>query len=401
MKLAQLHKLIRPARTKLIVLVLDGLGGMPALQGQATELETAATPHLDALAENSLCGMLQSVSPGITPGSGAAHLALLGYDPIEFHVGGGVLAALGANFDLHSTDLAARGNLCTLDGQGNILDRHAGWFDPGKSEHICELLSQIRLPGIQIFCRPLNGSRMMVVFRGTGLSEEISDSDPQSPGHPPSHVQAYQPAGLSTAAMVNRFLEKARDILKRERPARHLLLRGFSKLPRWPQFSDLFGLRAAALSDYPIYRGLSRLLGLDLLDGGESLGERLSAINARWRDYDFFYLSLQHIERTGELGDFDLKVRMIEDVDREIPRLLELKPDVLAVTGDHAAPAFMRAHSWHPVPVMLHSRFCRPDAVDRFGERACLHGGLGPNFPAVALMPLMLANAMRLKRYGA
>ncbi len=401
MKSSQIQKLVRPARTKLMMLVIDGLGGLPAVNGQATELESAVTPHLDNLAENSLCGLQQAVSSGVTPGSGAAHLALLGYDPLEYRVGGGVLAALGVDFELHPTDLAARGNFCTLDARGDIIDRHAGWLDPSTGEYWCELLNQIRLPGVQIFTRPIRESRVVVVFRGQGLSEEISDSDPQSVGRPPVGVRANLPDSIRTAEIVNQFLEKSREILGRERPLKHLVLRGFSKLPHWPKFSDLFGLRAAALSDHPIDQGLVRLLGLQLLNGGESFGERLSTINAHWTEYDFFYLNLQHIERAGELGDFDLKVRLIEEVDREIPRLTGLKPDVLAVTGDHAAPAFMRAHSWHPVPVMIHSRFCGPDSVDRFSERACLHGGLGPRFPAVQLMPLMLANAMRLKRYGA
>jgi 2,3-bisphosphoglycerate-independent phosphoglycerate mutase len=400
MKLSTIRKLVRPSKTKMVLLVLDGVGGMP-IEGQATELESAVTPHLDTLAESSLCGLQQAVATGITPGSGAAHLALFGYDPVTYHVGAGVLAAIGLNFELKPTDLAVRGNLCTLDAGGNINDRYAGWVDRAKNEYISELLSQIRVSGVQVFSRPLNGSRLVLIFRGDGLSEEISDSDPQIVGQPPARVQAYVPEAQRTAVMINRFLERAREVLKNERPPRHLLLRGFSKVPYWPKFGELFGLRAAALSDYPIYRGLSHLIGMDLLDGGKTFGERLAAMNAHWTDYDFFFINVQQIERAAELGDFGQKVRLIEEVDIELPRLLGLKPDVLAVTGDHAAPAYMRSHSWHPVPIMISSRFCGPDSVDRFGERACMQGGLGANFPAVQLMPLMLANAMRLKRYGA
>jgi 2,3-bisphosphoglycerate-independent phosphoglycerate mutase len=396
-----IQRLAQPADTKIAMLVMDGLGGLPRDSGRGTELEVAQTPHLDALAARSVCGLHQPVAAGITPGSGPAHLALFGYDPLRYEVGRGVLAALGIGFDLQPGDVAARGNFCTLDDEGRVSDRRAGRIATSVCRKLCDKLGEITLDGVRIFVQPVKEYRFLLVLRGDNLQGDIADTDPQKVGAEPLRPKALAAEAESTTEIVARFLEAARERLRDEHPANMALLRGFSQRPHWPTMPDIFGLRPAAVAGYPMYRGVSRLIGMDVLETGAALDEELETLRKNWLDYDFFYVHVKKIDSAGEDGDFERKVALIEEVDRGLPQLLELKPDVLVVTGDHTTPAVMQSHAWHPVPVLLHSRTCRPDRVDRFGERACLNGGLGPRFPAVDLMALAMAHAGRLAKFGA
>lgn len=396
-----IKRLKQPADTNIVMLVMDGLGGLPGDSGRGTELEVAQTPHLDALAARSICGLHQPVAAGITPGSGPAHLALFGYDPLHYEVGRGVLAALGIGFDLQPDDVAARGNFGTLDSDGRVSDRRAGRIDTATCRNLCDKLRGIELEGIQLFVEPVKEYRFLLVLRGENLDGDLADTDPQKIGARPLSPRARSAKAESTADITARFLEAARDRLRDEHPANMVLLRGFSQRPHWPTMPDIFGLRPAAVAGYPMYRGVSRLLGMDVLETGAALEEELETLRKHWRGYDFFYCHVKKIDSAGEDGDFEHKVALIEEVDRGLPELLDLKPDVLVVTGDHTTPAVMQRHSWHPVPVLLHSRTCRPDRVARFGERACMNGGLGPRFPAVDLMALAMAHAGRLAKFGA
>jgi 2,3-bisphosphoglycerate-independent phosphoglycerate mutase len=326
---------------------------------------------------------------------------LFGYDPLEYEVGRGVLSALGIGFDLKSGDVAARGNFCTVDDTGRVTDRRAGRISTDKNEGLCEKLRHVKVDGVRLFIETVKEYRFLLVLRGEKLNGEIEDTDPQKVGAQPLKPQARLPEARQTAELVHRFVEAARERLAGERPANMVLLRGFSQKPRWPQMEEAFGLRAAAIAGYPMYRGVGKLIGMQVLETGESLAEEMETLEKRWADFDFFYLHVKKIDSAGEDGGFDRKVSLIEDVDRHLPRLLELKPDVLIVTGDHSTPSVLRSHSWHPVPVLLHSAYCRPDHVEHFGERACMTGGLGPRFQAKDLMPLALANAGRLRKFGA
>ena len=397
----QIQQLIQPADTRILLIVMDGLGGLPKGLGYGTALEEASTPNLNDLATQSLCGLHQPAGVGITPGSGPAHLALFGYDPFRYQVGRGVLAALGIDFDLQDNDLAVRGNFCTIDESGRVIDRRAGRIETALNRRLCEKLREINLPGVGIFIEPVKEYRLLVVFRGEELYPEIGDTDPQAAGQRPLEVKPASRRAEKTADLINRFLEKARRILSGRHPANMLLLRGFSQRPRWPGLPDIYGIRAAAIAGYPMYRGVSRLVGMEILETGERLDEALEALGKNWNDFDFFFLHVKKTDSAGEDGDFDRKVELIEEFDRKIPRILDLGPDVIVVAGDHSTPASLKSHSWHPVPVLLHSRYCRPDGVDRFGERACMSGGLGPRLPATDLMPLAMANALRLKKFGA
>lgn len=395
-----LRGLAVPAETKMVMLIIDGLGGLPLEEGGGTELEAARTPNLDVLAARSICGLVQHVGTGITPGSGPGHLSLFGYDPLKYQIGRGVLEALGIDLELTAQDVAARGNFCTVDEEGRIVDRRAGRIPTEVGERLCERLARIQLPGAELIVRPVAEHRFVVVFRGEGLSDQLIETDPQRLGIPPLPTSPTKPEAERTAKLVNEFVEKARALLAKERPANMVLLRGFAKVPALPTFQELFHLRPLAIAAYPMYRGLAKLVGMKALRVGRSLDDLFKALAEHYADYDFFYLHVKKADSAGEDGDFAGKVLALEEVDRHIPSLLQLRPDVIVVTGDHSTPSALKGHSWHPVPILLFSRFCRPDSVREFSERGCLLGGLG-RIRATEIMPLVLANALRLQKFGA
>lgn len=401
MQPSQIRALQRPADTTVVLLVMDGLGGLPIAETSATELEAARTPNLDRLASEGICGLHQPAGAGITPGSGPAHLALFGYDPLEHQVGRGVLAALGIGFDLREGDVAARGNFCTVDADGAVTDRRAGRLDSETNRRLCERLREISIDGVEVLVDTVKEYRFLLVLRGEGLSPEVDDTDPQQTGHRPLRATAQQPAARHTAELVQQFVEQARDVLADEEHGNMVLLRGFSSRPDWPTLPDIYGVRAAAAASYPMYRGVAQLVGMDVLDAGDSFESELEAVERHWDEHGFFFVHFKKSDSAGEDGDFARKVELIESVDAAVPRLMHLEPDVVVVTGDHSTPARLRSHSWHPVPVLLWSPSCRPDPVQQFGESSCLAGGLGPRLPAKDLMPLAFAHAGRLGKLGA
>ncbi len=394
------RRLIRKHDSRIVLLVCDGLGGLPLSPGGKTELETARTPNMDALAAAGTLGLSIPVLPGIAPGSGPGHLGLFGYDPLVYDIGRGVLEALGIDFELGPNDVAARGNFCTLDEAGRITDRRAGRIPSDVGARLCEKLDGITIPGVEVFVRPVKEYRLVVVFRGEGLGPDVEDTDPQATGVAPLDPQPRNEQSQRTAEVAREFLRQARELLRDEHPANMLTLRGFASRPQMPDFDEAYGLRAAALAVYPMYRGLARLVGMQVLDAGSTLDDQLSRLEAVWSDFDFFFIHYKYTDSTGEDGNFDAKVARIEEVDAAIPRITALGPDVLIITGDHSTPSKLRSHSWHPVPVLLSAETCRPDACNSFGESECLRGGLG-QFEAKYLMLLALAHARRLEKYGA
>jgi 2,3-bisphosphoglycerate-independent phosphoglycerate mutase len=401
MDLNLIQQLKQSNNTKVVLLVIDGLGGLPHPTEKKTELETAHTPFLDQLAGEGICGLHQPVRPGVTPGSGAGHLALFGYDPVCYEIGRGVLSALGSGFDLDKRDVAARGNFCTIDDQGLVTDRRAGRIATEKNKELCEILRQIELPGVELFVETVKEHRFLFVLRGDGLSGEIADTDPQQTGKEPLPAQAKASEAKATAELAQQFLDQARQRLAEHSPANMVLMRGFAKLPDWPTFEDVYGLRGAAVADYPMYRGVAKLLGMQTLETTAPLPEKLATVRSHWDDFDFFFVHVKPTDSSAEDGDFDRKVAEIERVDEAIPELIKLNPDVILVTGDHSTPATLKSHSWHPVPVLLRASTCRPDLVLSFGEQACLTGSLGPRIPGCELMPLALAHAQRMSKFGA
>src|SRR5437588_7417992 len=400
-----MHQLIRELReeenkSKIVLLVADGLGGLPMEAGGKTELESARTPNLDTCVREGVCGLSIPVLPGITPGSGPGHLALFGYDPLEYRIGRGVLEALGINFQVGEKDVAVRGNFCTVDDAGLITDRRAGRPTIERCIDMCSKLQQIRIPGVEIFVEPVREHRFVVVFRGDGLGDGVNDTGPQKTGHEPLKAKGSDENSEKTARIVNQFVAEARRVLRNDAPTNMVTLRGFSRNPKIETMQQVYGLRSAALAVYPMYKGLARLVGMDVADAGTSLDEQISTLRKIWNDYDFFFLHYKYTDTTGEDGNFHAKVESIERLDGELPKIMALNPEVLIVTGDHSTPSRLRSHSWHPVPTLLWSRTCRPDPVTEFGESYCLRGGLG-QFQAMYLLPLALANAGRLGKYGA
>jgi 2,3-bisphosphoglycerate-independent phosphoglycerate mutase len=391
---------IADSDTKILLAVIDGLGGLPKPRTGKTELETAVLPNLDALASSASCGLISPLGPGITPGSGPAHLALFGYDPWRYRIGRGALSALGLGLDFRAGDVAARLNFCTVDREGRIADRRAGRIPTGTSRRLCSILEQVRIPGIGICVRPEKEYRACAIFRGEGLEDAVTDSDPQATGVPPRPLQARGPGSLLMVQVASEFLRQARDLLAPEGPANMVLIRGFGRYPQLPQVADVYGLKALAVAGYPMYRGVAAATGMDAVDAGPDLESACRVLSERFPAYDFGYLHVKTTDSAGEDGAFDKKVDLLQDADACIPRLRELNPDVLIVTGDHSTPSTMGAHSWHPVPCALSSAWGIADAAARFSERGCRGGSLG-TIPSTALMALALAHARRLEKFGA
>ena len=388
--------------SKIVLLVVDGLGGLPMDAGGDTELEAADTPNLDALAARSDLGLSRPVAAGVSPGSGPGHLGLFGYDPLRFQVGRGVLSALGVGFDLRESDLAARINFATLDDSGRISDRRAGRIPSEKGEELVALLNEkVQMDDAEVFITHEKEYRAVVVFRAGGLSGDLSDTDPQRVGLEPLPVDPGDdsPEARKSASLATTFIHRANEVLRDQHPANTVLLRGFGMHPALPSFEDAYKLDAAAIASYPMYKGLARLAGMELLKEGEGIAGEFETLKDNWDAHDFFFLHVKPTDAAGEDGDFGRKASVIEEVDALIPGLLDLGPDAVAVTGDHATPAKMKSHSWHGVPVLVSSPYTLPTA-DAFGERACAGGTLG-TFPAEEIMGYLMGHALKLNRFGA
>jgi len=395
-----MRELATESKTKILLLVLDGVGGLPATPDGPTELEAAHTPNLDALARRSICGMSTAVAPGISPGSGPGHLALFGYDPLRYKIGRGVLEALGIGFDLQPDDVAARGNFCTLDSQGLITDRRAGRIPTEVGARLCEKLRQIRLPGVETFVEPVKEYRFILVLRGEELYDGLTETDPQQVGKPPLPVKPLRPEAAQTAELLNQWLAEASNLLTGEHPANGCNLRGIAKDPGLPKMPEVYKLRCGAIATYPMYRGVAKLAGMEVLPTGETIEDEVETLKQHWADYDFFFFHVKKTDSRGEDGDFDAKAKVIEHFDAVLPDILALEPDVVIVTGDHSTPAVLKAHSWHELPVLLWSKYIRPDGVTQFGERPCMAGGWG-HIRHPDLLPLAMAYAERLMKFGA
>jgi 2,3-bisphosphoglycerate-independent phosphoglycerate mutase len=396
----QMKKLSRTSSSKIVILVMDGVGGLPHAKTGKTELESARKPNLNSIARDSLCGLTDPIGPGITPGSAPGHLAIFGYDPVKHSIGRGIVEALGIDLELKPEDITARGNFCTVDDKGIITDRRAGRVPTDKSAGLCRSLNNIAISGAEISVLSVKEHRFVLVLRGEALSPELADSDPQQAGLAPKKVEALSPQAQRTADIANEFLSQARSLLQGETPANMVLLRGFSRRPDIPPIPEIYKLKPAAIATYAMYRGLAKLVGMQVLPGGKNITEQLNNLRRYYADYDFFFVHFKSTDARGEDGNFQAKVQAIEELDDALPSLLNLDPEVLIITGDHSTPATIAMHSWHPVPFMLKSKWCRPDNVAEFSERACLAGAMG-RFPATEIMPLAMANALKLDKFGA
>ena len=394
-----LSKLLEKNETKMILLIMDGLGDLP--KDGKTPLQTAKKPNLDSLAKESALGQIIPVLPGITPGSGPAHLSLFGYDPIKYVIGRGILEALGVGVDVEDRDLVARGNFATIDGD-IVVDRRAGRPPTEENAKICEKINDKikEIEGVKVKVFPGKEHRFVVKFTGDGLDDRLTDADPEKNGLPIVWAKPLVEEAEKTARIVNEFLRRLKELLKDEPKMNFALLRGFSKYPELPKFPEVFGIRSAAIATYPMYKGLAKLVGMDVIETGQTVEEEVETLKNIYNDYDFFYFHVKKTDSYGEDGNFEMKVKVIEETDKIIPEILKLDPDVLVITGDHSTPCSMKSHSWHPVPYMLRSKFTRHGCSTKFDEYECSRGVLG-TFYSIDSMSLMLANAQRLKKYGA
>ena len=399
-----IQTLVRGLKTtndsKIVMLVADGLGGLPNEPGGPTELEAANTPNLDALAAAGVQGSMIPIKPGISPGSGPGHLGLFGYDPIKYLIGRGALEATGVGFQIGPDDVAIRCNFCTLDAEGNITDRRAGRIPTEESAPLAVRLRQVQIPGVKVFVEPVKEHRFVVVFRGEGLGGNVADTDPQRTGVPPLEPIPDDERSERTAEIARAFVNQAQKLLAGEPKANGLTMRGFSAKPDIPSYEEVYGVKAAAIAVYPMYKGLAQLVGMEIVGEPGSLSEEIDVLAQAFDDYDFFFVHFKYTDSRGEDGNFAEKVKMIEEFDAIVPRVTALNPTVLIVTADHSTPARMAAHSWHNVPTLLAADTCRPDACTAFSETESVRGGLG-HFEAVYLMPLALAHAERVGKFGA
>ncbi len=409
-----LRRLAQPNESKIVLLVLDGVGDIRTEEQPQTALEAARLPNLDALAGRSALGRLMPVYPGVTPGSGPGHLGLFGYDPSDpgADIGRGILEAIGEGLPIGPGDVAARGNFATASRTGHLTDRRAGRIPTDECRRLCRTinlaldaaLQAAPIPGLSVTVAPGEGHRFVLHLRGQAggapLCAAIADTDPQQLDVPPLDVRATAPEGEATAAAIARVVEIIERAIVEEPRANRALLRGFSQLPHLPQIPELYKLRAGAFAGYPLYRGAAAASGMEIVPCGKAFSEILNAVRANWDRFDFFFLHVKQTDQAGEDGDRTAKIQVLEDVDAHLPDLLALKPDVVAITGDHSTPAPMKAHSWHPVPLLIHSGVCSWGFADEFSERACAHGEIG-TIPSFQMMSLLLANAGRLAKFGA
>lgn len=401
MRLERIAALVQPTDRKVLLLVLDGLGGLPMVPGGPTELEAARTPNLDELARAGTCGLHEPVGPGITPGSGPGHLALFGYDPLVYETGRGVLEGLGIEFPLEPTDIAIRANFCTLDGTGLVTDRRAGRIASDDAAPLAELLDRVEIDGAACFVRHVKEHRFLLVIRpDEPTAADVADTDPGRPGEAPRAPEARDRASEPAAALMAAWLDGAREVLAGQPAANMALLRGASIRPEWPRFDDVFGMRAIAIAAYPMYRGVATLVGMEAVSVPDGAAALPPEYRRRFADFDFSFLHFKAPDKAGEDGDFDRKVAVIEEADAIVPDLMDIGPDIVIVTGDHSTPAVLKSHSWHPVPFLIHGGPARSDAVTAFGETAC-RGGVHGVRRGCELMPLATARAGRFAKFGA
>ena len=392
---------------KLALVVLDGVGDIATkAQGEMTPLEAARTPNLDALVAAGVAqGRMIPVAPGITPGSGPGHLALFGYDPLEFQVGRGVIEALGLGLALRSGDVAARANFCTIDNKGIVTDRRAGRIETEVCEELCALLAKKvkKIGDAEVIIKAGKGHRFVVIFRGKGLEGPLTDADPHREGAPVPKAEPINKKSVKakkTAKLVADFYKAALPVIARKKPANGILLRGIAHQPQIPTFEERYKLKAACIAVYPMYKGLAQLVGMRKLEGSLTIAQQFDRYLAEYDTYNFFFIHYKYTDMYGEDGNFEGKKKAIEDFDAALSILLNKKPDVLAITGDHSTPCVVKSHSWHPQPVLLHSAFSGSDKLERFTETGANLGSLGV-FEAKYLIRLMQANAKMFDKFGA
>lgn len=398
-----LPEIVKKNENKILLVVMDGLGGLPDPNTGKTELESAKKPNLDSFAKSGMCGLSIPVLPGITPGSGPAHISLFGYDPIQHQIGRGVLEVCGIGMEMNKNDIAIRGNFATIDKNRNVIDRRAGRIPTEENKKIVEILSSKikEISGVKIIIQTVKEHRLAILLRGENLSPFVTENDPQKEGLPLKEIVPIKEEAVFTAKILNEFLKQVEQTLSDiDTKAKTILLRGFSGIPEIETFEKRYLLKPVCIASYPMYKGLSKIVGMDVINGLETIDDQLKALNDVYNDYDFFYLHYKKTDSSGEDGNFSKKIAAIEEFDEKISKIKNLKFEVICITGDHSTPCLLKGHSWHPVPVVIVSKNSIPDDVDCFTEKACAKGMLGTIY-AKDIMLILMANALKLEKFGA
>ena len=395
--------IIKKTDSKILLIVMDGVGGLPHPETGKTELETAKTPFLDEMAEHSSCGLSIPVLSGITPGSGPGHIGLFGYDPVEVQIGRGVLECLGIGAPVEKDDIAIRGNFATISPEGIVTDRRAGRIATEENKKIVSIISEKikEIKGVKVSIYTVKEHRCAIVLKGSGLAPSVSENDPQKEGLPLKPITALDKPSEKTAEVLRELEDRVIEILKGvDTPAKGLLFRGISKLPDIKGFAEKYKLNAACIATYPMYKGVAKVVGMDVIDGLDTIEGEVDALKELYDKYNFFFLHIKKTDSYGEDGNFDAKVKIIEEADRYLSKIKGMKFGAIAVTGDHSTPALLKSHSWHPLPLMINSPYAIADDVKRFTERECAKGILGKVY-SKEIMYLLLAYSLKLDKFGA
>ena len=404
---------------KVVLVIIDGLGDRPISElKDQTPLEAANTPNLDYFATNGITGIMNAIDVGIRPGSDTSHLAIFGYDPETHYTGRGIFEAAGIGMELKKGDIALRGNFATVTEDLIIVDRRAGRIE--NVSKLADALNGMKIDGVRFFVKAGVMHRAGVVLRGSNLSHMVSDNDPHEVGVKVKQVKALDNTEEAkfTASVINKFLEEAHKILKehevnkkrrKERllEANYILLRGASKLTHFEPFEKKYKLKACCIAGAGLYKGIAKVLGMDVLQVKGATGTANTDINAKFiaakkalAKYDFVFVHIKYADNYAEDGNVFGKLKFIEKIDDALIHLIGIKDTLIVITADHSTPCKLKAHSGDPVPIVMFGEGVRTDKVKEFNERSCMQGGLG-RIKGKDLMNEILNLIGKAKLYGA
>jgi len=395
---------MKKSKAKALLLICDGLGDRPSIEGK-TPLQAANTPYLDEISKEGINGLMDTISPGIVPGSDTAHLAILGYDPYKYYPGRGVFEALGADMELCEGDVAFRANFATVDDKMRIIDRRAG---RKGSKDLAEALNGLEIDHTKIKFTNTTEHRCALVLKGENLSKAVSDVDTHEAG---SEVKKCVPLEegekeLKTANIVNEFVSQSYDILnehpvnkeRRERgelPANIILLRGAGSYGEVSAMKDRFGFGAACIAGASLYKGVAKYLGMVVVPvegatgiADTNLNNKAEATLHALEKHDFVFLHVKATDSMGHDGDFEGKKYMISRIDKELVARIKDVDAYITVTADHSTPVSIKRHSSDPVPIVIKGEGVRKDGITKFDEVSAASGGLG-RIRGVDLMPIL------------
>lgn len=379
-------------------MIIDGMGDRPLKElGYKTPLEAAITPNMDKMAENGICGIMDPIKPGIRPGSDTSHISILGYDPYEVYTGRGPFEAAGVGVDVLPGDIAFRCNFSTADEDGIIIDRRAGRIREG-TEELARSINGINIDqDVEVIFKESTGHRAVLVLRGNGLSDQVSDADPKHEGKAPKMVVAIDGSqeANKTANILNKIVKKSYEVLKNhplnlkridagKPPANIIIPRGAGAVPNVQPFGEKYGLKPVCIAETGLIKGIAKIAGMELVDIKGATGGidtnleniKNGIIETASKDYDFMLINVDGADEAGHDGQMDEKIKFIEKVDVVIGELMRIEDIYFILTADHSTPISTMDHTGDPVPIVICGPEVRVDDVKNFNERSVTKGGL-------------------------